>query len=232
VPANKEPIITTWAAAGQSLGEVAGVLDAAVRDHGTPAGLVTLLTCMMALSWGTPTPATTRVVQMEPGPTPTFTASTPASISALAPSAVAMLPATSWHIGEGGLELAHRIQHALGMAMGRIQTHYIGTGLDQKPWPSSPASAHPDGRAHPQAAHGRPWPKGGICRTFSMSLMVMRPLSLPASVHHQELLDAVLVQHGLAFLQGDALRTVTSLSLVITSVTGWSRLVSNAGRGW
>ena len=29
---------------------------------------------MTAVNWGTPTPATTRVVQMEPGPTPTFTA--------------------------------------------------------------------------------------------------------------------------------------------------------------
>ena len=44
---------------------------------------------------GTPTPVTTRVVQIEPGPMPTFTASAPASISALVPSAVATLPATT-----------------------------------------------------------------------------------------------------------------------------------------
>ena len=50
---------------------------------------------MMAVSCGTPTPATMRVVQIEPGPMPTLTASAPASISALAPSAVAMLPATT-----------------------------------------------------------------------------------------------------------------------------------------
>jgi len=36
----------------------------------------------MAVTWGTPTPATTRVVQIEPGPTPTLTASAPASMSA------------------------------------------------------------------------------------------------------------------------------------------------------
>ena len=46
----------------------------------------------MAVTWGTPTPATTRVVQMEPGPTPTLTASAPASMSAWAPSRVATLP--------------------------------------------------------------------------------------------------------------------------------------------
>ena len=50
---------------------------------------------MMAVSCGTPTPATMRVVQIEPGPMPTLIASAPASISALAPSAVATLPATT-----------------------------------------------------------------------------------------------------------------------------------------
>ena len=37
-----------------------------------------------------------RVVQIAPGPMPTFTASTPASIRSLAPSAVATLPAITW----------------------------------------------------------------------------------------------------------------------------------------
>ena len=31
-----------------------------------------------AVTWGTPAPATTRVVQMEPGPTPTLIPSAPA----------------------------------------------------------------------------------------------------------------------------------------------------------
>ena len=43
---------------------------------------------------GTPMPATTRVVQIDPAPMPTFTASTPRSISASVASAVATLPAT------------------------------------------------------------------------------------------------------------------------------------------
>ena len=38
---------------------------------------------MIAVSCGTPTPATMRVVQIEPGPMPTLIASAPASISAL-----------------------------------------------------------------------------------------------------------------------------------------------------
>ena len=40
-------------------------------------------------------PATTRVVQMEPGPTPTLMPSTPASIIVCAPSRVATLPPTT-----------------------------------------------------------------------------------------------------------------------------------------
>ena len=39
-------------------------------------------------------PATTRVVQIAPGPMPTLTASAPASISAAVASGVATLPAT------------------------------------------------------------------------------------------------------------------------------------------
>ena len=41
---------------------------------------------------GTPMPVTIRVVQIEPGPIPTFTASAPASRNARAASAVAILP--------------------------------------------------------------------------------------------------------------------------------------------
>ena len=49
----------------------------------------------IAVICGTPIPATILVVQIEPGPIPTFTQSAPASIRAFAASAVAMLPAIS-----------------------------------------------------------------------------------------------------------------------------------------
>ena len=48
---------------------------------------------MMADNWGIPAPATMRVVQIEPGPMPTFTQSAPASAKAFAPAAVATFPA-------------------------------------------------------------------------------------------------------------------------------------------
>src|SRR3546814_10544882 len=60
-----------------------------MRSCSASATMSTAVTC------GTPTPATTRVVQIEPGPTPTFTASAPASINASAASPVTMLPPTT-----------------------------------------------------------------------------------------------------------------------------------------
>src|SRR3954471_21541153 len=46
----------------------------------------------IAVTCGTPVPATTRVVQIEPGPTPTFSASAPASRSARAASPLRRRP--------------------------------------------------------------------------------------------------------------------------------------------
>ena len=61
---------------------------------GTLALEQTSTTSDSAVSCGTPTPATTRVVHIDPGPIPTLTASAPTSMRALAPSAVAILPPT------------------------------------------------------------------------------------------------------------------------------------------
>ena len=55
--------------------------------------LATSYASMIAVICGTPIPATTRVVQIEPGPIPTLTASTPASQRAFAAAPVAMFPA-------------------------------------------------------------------------------------------------------------------------------------------
>jgi hypothetical protein len=60
--------------------------------QGTPEPSRAEATFWIAVICGTPTPATILVVQIEPGPIPTFTQSAPWSTSALAPSRVAMLP--------------------------------------------------------------------------------------------------------------------------------------------
>ena len=94
VPASIEPSMTVSAPAASAFAmspdEVmppSAIDGHAVPDRATRAHSKTAVIC------GTPTPATTRVVQIEPGPIPTLIASAPASISASAASAVAMLPA-------------------------------------------------------------------------------------------------------------------------------------------
>ena len=59
---------------------------------GIPFFLNALATSLMAVICGTPTPATTLVVHIEPGPIPTFTPSAPWSTRACAASAVAIFP--------------------------------------------------------------------------------------------------------------------------------------------
>jgi hypothetical protein len=49
----------------------------------------------IAVTCGTPTPVTTRVVQILPGPMPTLIASAPRRTSSRAPASVATFPATS-----------------------------------------------------------------------------------------------------------------------------------------
>ena len=62
-------------AGGERLGDVARVLDAAVGDdRDAVRGARPRAASRIAVICGTPTPATTRVVQIEPGPMPTFTA--------------------------------------------------------------------------------------------------------------------------------------------------------------
>ena len=50
---------------------------------GTPVPFAALAASMMAVICGTPAPVTTRVVQMEPGPMPTFSPSMPSAINSL-----------------------------------------------------------------------------------------------------------------------------------------------------
>ena len=63
---------------------------------GTPALAASAAASMIADNCGTPTPATIRVVQIDPGPIPTLIASAPAPTSAAAASPVATLPAMTW----------------------------------------------------------------------------------------------------------------------------------------
>jgi hypothetical protein len=73
---------------------------------GTPLSLSASATLDTAVICGTPTPATMRVVQIEPGPMPTLTASAPAATRSSAPAGVTMLPAMSCSSGQRALSFA------------------------------------------------------------------------------------------------------------------------------
>ena len=85
----------------------------------------------IAVICGTPTPETTRVVQIDPGPIPTFTASAPASIKRLG-------SLTSGHVSgdhlnvEVSLDSPHGLDHVLAVTMRRIDNQDINISFQQR----------------------------------------------------------------------------------------------------
>ena len=133
----------------------------------------------MAVTCGTPTPATTRVVQIEPGPTPTLTPSTPASMSAWAPLLVATLPPiTSMSV----LALSCLIMSSTDCAWPcAVSTMRKSTPASMSAWARRLASS-----PTPTAAPTTRRPPSSLVAfgNFSLlvkSLTVMRPRSRPAS---------------------------------------------------
>ena len=121
---------------------------------GTPAGRQARAALWMAVTWGTPTPATTRVVQIDPGPTPTLTPSAPASTRALAPAYVATLPpmmSTSAAAGSA-FSRRHHLQHALGVTVGGVDDQQVDPLLDQRHRPLPGVAEEADGGADAQPA--------------------------------------------------------------------------------
>jgi hypothetical protein len=88
-------------------------------------------TFWIAVICGTPTPATMRVVQMEPGPMPTFTASAPWSTSAFAASAVAMLPPMTCTLRVALLDPRDAVEHALRVAVRGVDDEHVDARLDE-----------------------------------------------------------------------------------------------------
>ena len=84
---------------------------------------------MIAVICGTPIPATIRVVQIEPGPMPTFTASAPAAIKSRVASPVATLPANDLQIRISGLDLLDSLKDISGMSVSGIHNNDIYVSL-------------------------------------------------------------------------------------------------------
>src|SRR6056300_449524 len=92
VPAKREPNITVSAPAAIAFGISPVYLIPPSAITGTPLPFMAAATSKTAENCGKPTPATTLVVQIDPGPMPTLTASAPAATKNLAASPVAILP--------------------------------------------------------------------------------------------------------------------------------------------
>ena len=160
---------------------------------------------VIAVICGTPTPATTRVVQIEPGPMPTFTASAPASISAAVASAVAMFPATT-STRAARLDPPHHLEHAGGVAVRRVDDEHV-----RRPRRRAPPRARARPGPTPTAAPTRSRPCSsfvacGYSIFFWMSLTVMRPLSRPVAVDDGQLLDLVAVEDLLGLARASCRR--------------------------
>ncbi len=145
---------------------------------GTPRRAATCAQSKIAVTCGTPVPATTRVVQIEPGPMPILIASAPASISASAASAVAMLPAMT--------STGHRalIRRTISTTPREWPCEESTTRTSTSSSASAAARSSSSGPT-PTAAPTRSRPcesfvASGYWIRFWMSLTVISPLSCPA----------------------------------------------------
>ena len=158
---------------------------------------------MIAVSCGTPTPATTRVVQIEPGPIPTLTASAPAPISALVASAVATLPATIWTAFECLADPLDRGGTSLIVAVRGVDHDQVAFGVDQG-LDAREALVADRGRGGDAQPPGGVLGRVGIGDRFLDILDRDQADAAAILVDDEQLLDPVLVKLTARFLLGDA----------------------------
>ena len=126
MPASSEPSITVSAPAAIALTMSPEYVMPPSAITGTPSRRARRVVCQIAESCGMPAPLITRVVQIDPAPTPTLMASAPASARASTPSSVTTLPATTGSDGQPRLDPLDRLDHAGRVAVGGVD----GDGVD------------------------------------------------------------------------------------------------------
>src|SRR6218665_2458611 len=121
VPANMPPIITVPAPSARALAMSPRWRMPPSAISGTPVPLSAVATLSIAMICGTPTPATMRVVQIEPGPLPTLPGPAPAGLDQRQRSGAGGNVAAD-HVDLGIVlpDPAHALDHALAVAMGRV----------------------------------------------------------------------------------------------------------------
>ena len=160
-PASSEPSITVSAPAAIALAMSPEYCMPPSAITGTPAGRQATAASMIAVTCGTPTPATTRVVQIEPGPTPTLTASAPASTSAFAPAHGGDVAADDVD-RDCRLEPRDHLEHPALVPVRGVDDDHVDAGVDQRHGPLVRVLADADRGADPQPARPRPWSRGNF----------------------------------------------------------------------
>ena len=171
---------------------------------GTPVPSSAAATSATAVICGTPTPATIRVVQMEPGPTPTFTPSAPGRDQRPRRLRRDDVAADDLQLRVLLLDGADPVEHALGVAVGGVDDQQVDARLDQRLDALGRVAARADGGADAQRA---PVVLAGVGIVLGL-LEVLggdHAAQLEVLGDHQHLLDAVLVQEVQHFLLVGAL---------------------------
>ena len=148
---------------------------------------------MIELIIGTPMPATTRVVQMEPPPMPTFTASTPASISASVASGGRHVAGDEIGVRELAPDARHHVDDALRVAVRGVDDEHVDAGGDQRLRALERILADADRRAASQPAE-RILARERILDRLLDVLDGDQPLEPVVAIDDEQLLDLVLVQ--------------------------------------
>ena len=170
---------------------------------GVFAFFATSTASMMAVSCGTPTPATMRVVQIEPGPMPTlieFGACVDQSSGAFAGRDIA-----GHHLDRvrHALDAGHGVEHAPRMTMRGIDHDEIDAGSEQALAARIAGLADRRGSSHPQPAL---LVLAGVRVRHGLFDVLHRDKADAAivGIDNQKLLDAILVQELFRFVLANA----------------------------
>ena len=172
---------------------------------GVPVCCAASTASVIAVSCGTPTPAITRVVQIEPGPMPTLMAVGTGIDQRLGAFGGGDVAGHDLHGVRHALDAADGIEHAPRMAVGGVDDDQIDAGFDQR-FAARIAGLADTGRG------GDPQPAllvlAGIGVRHRLLDILHRDQADAAivAVDHQKLLDAVLVQQAAWLRPGSRLR--------------------------
>ena len=187
--------------------------------------LTALTASITAVICGTPVPATTRVVHIEPGPMPTFIASAPALANALAPAAVATLPAITSILAKLFF-IAFSMSITPLVCPCALSRHITSTPtLCRASTLCKVSLVMPT----PAPTSKRPLPSFTACGwffSFSISPKVTRPISLPALFTTGNFSILFFLKMSSAFFKSVPSGAVMRLSFVITWLTLRVRFIS------